>query len=111
MNVMLPFIGTLFIEFLFNDKKYMLGTVYRTPNTNVNTFIDYLDILIEPLKNSYELILMGDFNICMLQDNNYSRNFFNRMHTHLLFPTILEPTRVVVWQPNKNIDGNPKKSY
>ena len=37
---------------------------------------------------------MGDFNICMLQDNNYSRDFVNRMHTHLLFPTILEPTRV-----------------
>ena len=94
LNVMLPFIETLFIEFLFNGKKYMLGTVYRTPNTNVNTFIDYLDTLIEPLKNSYELIQMGVFNICMLQDNNYSRNFVNRMHTHLLFPTILEPTRV-----------------
>ena len=50
LNVMLPFIETLFIEFIFNDKKYMLGTVYRTPNTNVNTFIDYLDTLIEPLK-------------------------------------------------------------
>ena len=30
----------------------------------------------------------------MLQDNNFSRNFVNRMHTHLLFPTILEATRV-----------------
>ena len=94
LNVMLPFIETLFIEFIINDKKYMLGTVYRTPNTNVNTFIDYLDNLIEPLKTSYELIILGDFNICMLQDNNFSRNFVNRMHTHLLFPTILEATRV-----------------
>ena len=94
LNVMLPYIETLFIEFIFNDKKYLLGTVYRIPNTNPNTFIDYLDALIEPFKNSHELILMGDFNICMLQDNNYSRNFVNRMHTNLLFPTIFEPTRV-----------------
>ena len=28
----------------------MLGTIYRRPNTNVNTFIDYLDNLIEPFK-------------------------------------------------------------
>ena len=94
LNIMLPFIETLFIEFIVNNKKYMIGTVYRTPNTNVNTFIDYLDTLIEPIKNSHELIILGDFNICMLQDNNYSQNFVNRMNTHILFPTILEATRV-----------------
>ena len=72
----------------------MLGIVYRTPNTNPNTFIDYLDSLIEPFKSSYELIIMGDFNICMLRNNNISSSFVNRMHTHTLFPTILEATRV-----------------
>ena len=94
LNVILPFIETLFIEFIVNDKKYMLGTVYRRPNTNSNTFIDYLDGLIEPFKSSYEIIIMGDFNICMLQDNNISRYFVDRMHSNALFPTILEATRV-----------------
>ena len=72
----------------------MLGTVYRRPNTNSNTFIDYLDGLIEPFKSSYEIIIMGDFNICMLQDDNISRYFVDRMHSNALFPTILEATRV-----------------
>ena len=94
LNVLLPYIETLFIEFTVNDKKYMVGTVYRPPNTNPNAFIDYLDGLIEPFKNSHELIIVGDFNICMLQDNNFSRYFVDRMHTHALFPTILEATRV-----------------
>ena len=68
LNVILPFIETL--------------------------FIDYLDGLIEPFKSSYEIIIMGDFNICMLQDNNISRYFVDRMHSNALFPTILEATRL-----------------
>ena len=36
---------------------------------------------------------MGDFNICLLQDNNHTTSFCNNMITHNLFPTILQPTR------------------
>ena len=37
---------------------------------------------------------MGYFNICLLQDNDYSQSFCNNLQSHNLFPTILEATRV-----------------
>ena len=102
MKLMLPYIETLFIEFSYEGKEYMIGLIYRVPNTNVKDFIESLDNLIEPLRNSHELILMGDFNICLLQDDNRTKSFCNTMLTHKLFPTILEPTRVATVLRNGN---------
>ena len=48
-----------FIEITFNDKKYMIAGIYRIPNTDINLFIDKLNEIIEPLKSSSELILLG----------------------------------------------------
>ena len=94
MNIMLPFMESIFIEVTFNQKQYMIGLIYRVPNTNINNFIDTLNNLIEPLKNKYEVILMGDFNIDLLQDNNCSRKLKNMTQSNYLVPTILEATRV-----------------
>ena len=91
---MLPYLETLFLEVTFNNKLYMIGVVYRVPNTNVNTFNETLNRIIEPLKNNYELILVGDFNICLMKDNNHTNNFRNSLISNNLFPTILEPTQI-----------------
>ena len=64
------------------------------PNTNVNTFTEKLNEIIEPIKNNFELILTGDFNICLLKDNIQSTNFENCMMSNNLIPTILDATRV-----------------
>ena len=100
LSLMLPHIETLFIELNFNDKKYMIGVIYRVPNTNINDFINSLNSVIEPIRREYELLLVGDFNICMMQDNDYTNNFRNSLQTHNLFPTILEPTRVATVNRN-----------
>ena len=94
LNLMLPHIETLFIELNLNDKKYMIGVIYRVPNTNIRDFIDSLNSVIEPIRREYELIIVGDYNICMMQDNEYTQSFRNSLQTHNLFPSILEPTRV-----------------
>lgn len=94
LNLMLPHIETLFIEINLNDKKYMIGVIYRVPNTNIRDFVDSLNSIIEPIRRDFELILVGDFNICMMQDNDFTNCFRNSLQTHNLFPTILEPTRV-----------------
>ena len=46
------------------------------------------------LSNTHQVILIGDFNICLLHENNDSNMFRNIMQSNSLFPTILEPTRV-----------------
>ena len=93
LNLMSAYIETLFIEFFHEEKKYVVGLIYRVPNTSIKDFTEKLDELISPIRNSCELILMGDFNICLLQDNNHTTRFCNNMLTHNLFPTILQPTR------------------
>ena len=94
LSLMLPFIETLFIEVPHNNKTYLIGVIYRVPDTNKNLFTEKINSLLEPLKSNYEVVLVGDFNICLLQDNNHTQNFQNCMQANSLFPTILEPTRI-----------------
>ena len=94
LNVMLPFIETLFIEVPHKNKTYLIGVIYRIPGTNIKQFNDKLNSLIEPIRNNYDIVLVGDFNICLLKDNNHTQSFRNCMQANSLFPTILEATRV-----------------
>ena len=94
LNVVLPYMEVLFVEVNYDNTNYIIGIVYRVPNTNVKCFIDKLNELIEPIKNNFELILTGDFNICLLKDNIQATNFENCMMSNNLIPTILEATRV-----------------
>ena len=94
MTLMLSFIETLFIEVLINQKKYIVGLIYRVPNENIDIFNDTLNNILEPIKNSNEVILLGDFNIDLLKDNDFSKEFRTMLQSNYLVPTILEPTRV-----------------
>ena len=100
LNVTLPYMETLFIEISFNSKIYIIGVIYRVPNTNVHLFTEKLNDIIEPIKNNYEIILVGDFNICLMKENNQSNSFRNSLISNNLFPTILEPTRIASVQRN-----------
>ena len=84
----------LFVEINYDNTNYMIVIVYRVPNTKVDHFIDKINKLIEPIKNNFELILTGDFNICLLKDSTQATNFENCMMSNNLIPTILEATRV-----------------
>ena len=91
---MLPFIETLFIEVPHKSKTFLIGVIYRTPDTNVELFNDKINNLIEPIRNNYDIVLVGDFNICLLKDDHCTQPFWNCMQANSLFPTILEATRV-----------------
>ena len=94
LTVMLPFIETLFIEVPHKSKIFLIGVIYRIPDTNVELFNDKINNLIEPIRNNYDIVLVGDFNICLLKDDNHTHAFRNCMQANSLFPTILEATRV-----------------
>ena len=94
LSVLTPYLELLFVELTLNEKTYLIGVTYRIPNTNIKLFTDGINEILEPIRNTYNIILMGDFNICLLQDNKHSEAFRNTMQSNSLFPTILEPTRV-----------------
>ena len=88
-----PTIECMFIELIHDNKKYLIGGIYRVPNTNIKDFCESINKLLEPHR-SYEIVLMGDFNICLLQDNHQRHELQNTMQLNSLFPTVLSPTRV-----------------
>ena len=94
LSVFTPYLEMLFIEINLLNKVYLIGVAYRVPNTNFNQFNGKINAILEPLKNKYNIILMGDFNICLMKEDNHKNLFQNTMQSNSLFPTITEPTRV-----------------
>ena len=63
LDVILPFMECIFIEININNKRYIIAGIYCIPNMKPQLFIDKLNEIIEPLKISTKLILLGDYNI------------------------------------------------
>ena len=101
LTIMQPFMEGSFIEMHFKDCKYIIGGIYRPPDTNLNQFNDFFNNVIEPIKSSHKLILLGDYNVDLLEDG-YDRDSFEAcMQSNYLIPTILSATRVA----NTNQNG------
>ena len=83
-----------FIEINFNNKTYIIAGIYRIPDTDINLFLEKFSEIIEPLKASSEVILLGDYNINLLNDDVYKNSFENCLQSNYLIPTILAPTRI-----------------
>ena len=82
-----------------NDKKIMLGNIYRPPRNIIddyNTFFSELvPILTQLNKSKTEVVIAGDFNLDLLKlnENNIVSNFFEIITSQMFHPTITLPTR------------------
>ena len=94
LSIMLPYMEGLFIEMQFGSKKYLIGGIYRVPNTCINIFIDKFNEVVEQLKTNYELVLTGDYNIDLLKDDINKNNLLLCLQSNYLLPIINEVTRV-----------------
>ena len=88
LSVLTPYLELLFVEITLNEKSYLIGVTYRIPNTNTKSFTDGINEILELIKKSYHIILMGDFNICLLHANKHSEAFRNTMQSNSLFPLL-----------------------
>ena len=91
---MLPFMESCFIELSINQKKFLIGGLYRAPDTHTNLFTEKLNEMLEPLKNNHQIILLGDFNVDLLKNIPCTNNFQLCLQSNYLVPTITEPTRI-----------------
>ena len=99
----------LFIEILQGEKKYLIGGIYRIPNTNVTEFCTSINNILEPLTRSHEIVLLGDFNVCLKQNDNNANPLRSTMQSNNLFPVILSPTRIATIQkPNGEFETTEK---
>ena len=82
-------------ELCVNNSKFKLLGIYRPPSGNRINFIDHINHLIteNDLINT-KSIIAGDFNICTLEDNNYSSSLMNSFQSYHFFPLITLPSRI-----------------
>ena len=89
-----PHIESLFIEIL-KAFHYIVGIIYRPPNSLFNDFLESMENILELLSNiNAKCYIMEDFNINLLNMNDKVVNYTNLFYSYTFFQTIIKPTRV-----------------
>ncbi|XP_057290861.1 uncharacterized protein LOC130613549 [Hydractinia symbiolongicarpus] len=88
----------LFIE-IFNDhsKNILVGVIYRHPKCNTTEFLAHMQKLLFSInKENKKIVIMGDFNINLLQfeEHQEPNSFLEIMLSNFLLPHIIQPTRI-----------------
>ena len=94
LTVMLPYMECSIIELKFNNQNYLIGGIYRIPDTDTDNFIDKLNSILAPIKSTHKIILLGDYNINLQKNYSHKNNFEICLQSNYLIPTILSATRV-----------------
>ena len=88
------YIECLFVKLSTKDSSYVVGVVYRPPNSNITLFNDKMNEILSKLSNM-PCYVMGDYNIDLMKYENHLQTgeFLNNMHSNSLIPLIYKPTR------------------
>ena len=94
LRVIKNHIEIIFIECTLDNKPLVIGMLYRRPGTPVDKFQDDLVITLNKIK--HQCIIMGDFNLNLLneENNNQVQNLANTMKQFSYRNVITKPTRV-----------------
>jgi len=90
-------VENLWVEVLKQSKKYIIGGVYRHPNSNVKEFTSKLDCVLSNVnRRKTPCVLAGDFNIdfSKIEVNIDTLNYVDIVLTNNFIPTVLMPTRI-----------------
>ena len=83
---------------LLNGDKFVMGSIYRPPNTNASLYNSEYGSLLCSLKklNARTIVLGMDHNMDLLHCNKHQKteDFIQINLDHLMFPTITRPTRI-----------------
>ena len=97
LKIMNDVIESLFVEITIeNGKNILLGVIYKPPQSNYNDFMEVMNnILRNRSFQNRDCMIMGDFNINLLSNNNAGPdNFLDNLLQASLLPLISKPTRV-----------------
>ncbi len=84
---------SLFVEINVNNgKNLILGVIYQPPDSDINSFKNKLDELLNCInKTNKNCFILGDFNIDL--ENSVKNDFINALYASSFFPTINIYTR------------------
>ena len=88
-----------FMEILNNgrDGNVIVGCIYKHPSFSNSDFVSNVSQILDKVnKEGKRLILLGDFNINLLEyDHDHAvKEFIDTFHSYFVFPTISLPTRI-----------------
>ena len=84
---MLEHLETIFVSFSVGEINYVIGNVYRPPNTNNDEFMSELSNILNNALTDFPnsiFYIMGDFNYDLFSINSNNR----RMELYLLFTSL-----------------------
>ena len=88
----------VFIETTIDNKKYLIGSIYRPPQSKIIDSFTELENLFLNIRSNFcdhILVICGDVNIDLLKNNcNSVEYYLNLIYSVGLIPKILRPTRV-----------------
>ena len=89
---------TIWIEINNHKSKNLLCCcLYRYPSSDITNFNNHISSILQKVqKENKSLIIMGDFNINLVNYDSHpeTNDFINLMVSHYLLPRILHQTRV-----------------
>lgn len=95
IEVTLDSINAIGISCLIDDKSTKLIAVYRSPSQNINSYLTSLDLYLQGLSHTNDnLILLGDSNLNILENNTLTNEYLTILHLNGLKSFINTPTRV-----------------
>ena len=72
------------------NKNMIIGTIYRPPTSDVDTFINQIDSVLNKIsQENKHIYLMGDYNLDLVnKTNNNILKFYNTMLLYSCYPHI-----------------------
>lgn len=89
-------IEQMWLSFTINARSFIIGTAYRPNWISVDVFLDALTESLTHFSNHDYVILLGDFNINMLESNEKSMKLNNFLNYMELKQVVREPTHFSV---------------
>ena len=73
-----------------------MSCIDRTPGSNIDMFIDTLNIILSDSRYNSSLFVCGDFNIDLLKNDEHvgTTKFIDAMYNIGLYPLIDTPSRI-----------------
>jgi len=90
-------VENLWVEITNRNKKYVIGGIYRHPNSNVKEFTSELDCVLSHVNHKkIPCVVAGDVNIDLskIELNVDTANYVDMVLMNNFTPTILMPTRI-----------------
>lgn len=88
---------SLFIETKIQDKRFIIGEIYRIPNTPEDLSVERFENVLNNLNETGANVIIGtdqNFDYLKIHSHNKTADLLNSFLSHELIPTITKPTRI-----------------